>query len=377
MKIVYVSASIVPSRTANSVHVMKMCAALAAVGHDIVLLTRARHCRRHADQDDFSSYAVERNFRIKKLPFPPVKGGRLLFGWAIRRVLQKEDPHLVYGRYVTGCSIAARRGYPVVYEAHVPIWYRSRPEQRNCRALMNNGCFRRMIVISDKLKRAYLDYGMLDENRIVVAHDAADEVMNGKEIANLAGRTGVLQVGYAGHLYDGKGMEVVEAIASKLPDVDFHIVGGMPEDVAKWEKRIISPNVTFHGYVNHARISEFIRAFDVCLLPNQKVVLAHGVSPSRQQYKNIGGYTSPLKMFEYMAHAKAIVASDLPVLREVLNDSNALLVDPEDHEGWCAAISKLNDVNLRSKLGNRAHSDFKSTYTWRQRAKKVLADINL
>ena len=76
-------------------------------------------------------------------------------------------------------------------------------------------------------------------------------------------------------------------------------------------------------------------------------------------------------MFEYMAHKKAIISSDLPVLREVLNETNSILVNPENSIEWIEAIKKLKDENLREKLSNQALSDFEK-YTWKNRVKEVL-----
>jgi glycosyltransferase involved in cell wall biosynthesis len=82
---------------------------------------------------------------------------------------------------------------------------------------------------------------------------------------------------------------------------------------------------------------------------------------------------SPLKLFEYMSAGKPIVASDLPVLREVLDEANAVLVDPEDADAWARALESLRDAGLRERLGVRARRDFLERHTWDIRARKVLA----
>jgi glycosyltransferase involved in cell wall biosynthesis len=84
---------------------------------------------------------------------------------------------------------------------------------------------------------------------------------------------------------------------------------------------------------------------------------------------------SPLKIFECMAHAKPIVSSDLPVLREVLTDEvNALLCDPDDIESWVNAIERLRkDQDLRARLAERARLDFDTNYSWAKRADKIAA----
>jgi glycosyltransferase involved in cell wall biosynthesis len=118
-------------------------------------------------------------------------------------------------------------------------------------------------------------------------------------------------------------------------------------------------------------VSGYLREFDVCLLPNQRKVFAHG---AKEGGIDIGAYTSPLKMFEYMAHAKPIIASNLPVIREILNEENSLLVGCDDFEAWARAIRQLSSPELRGQLGKRAYRDFEQRYTWSARAASVLAD---
>jgi glycosyltransferase involved in cell wall biosynthesis len=83
-------------------------------------------------------------------------------------------------------------------------------------------------------------------------------------------------------------------------------------------------------------------------------------------------YTSPLKLFEYMASGRPIVASDLPVLREILSDGeNALLCPPDSVEAFTAAIRRLRDEpGLGARLAEQAWRDVQ-TYSWDERARRV------
>ncbi len=87
---------------------------------------------------------------------------------------------------------------------------------------------------------------------------------------------------------------------------------------------------------------------------------------------NIGSFTSPLKLFEYMAYGKAIVASDLPVLREVLNDQLAILVRPRDFDGWKEAIRKFCSASKRKQLGAAARRELEAKYSWKTRMENIL-----
>ena len=86
---------------------------------------------------------------------------------------------------------------------------------------------------------------------------------------------------------------------------------------------------------------------------------------------------SPLKVFSYMAAGKPILCSDLPVLREVIEDGrNGILVPPDDPDAWAIALQRLlGDPALREKLGSTARADFLAHHTWSQRAVRVLGQV--
>src|SRR5690606_33368021 len=81
---------------------------------------------------------------------------------------------------------------------------------------------------------------------------------------------------------------------------------------------------------------------------------------------------SPLKIFEYMASGTAMVVSDFPVLREVLNEDIAEIVDPTYVEAWIRSLDRLKDPAARERLAANAYREFTARYTWEARAEHVL-----
>lgn len=368
MKIVYISNSIIPSRTANSIHVMKMCQAFTDNGHEVVLLT-PEHKEKYEKEvaDIYEFYDVRGGFRVVKLGIPKIRVRSLVYTFNILKQLFIHRPELVYGRYDHGCYISSMAGFKTIVESHDPK--RGRGDRRFYKLLKSKN-LEKVVVISQALKDQFILDGNLSEGKVQVAHDGADEVDDFETKVELDGKKNNLKIGYVGHLYQGKGMEVVEMVADKVSEnVEFHIIGGLEKDIKYWKYKMHSNNVYFYGFVPQTKISGYINALDICILPNQKVV--YGYRENNGRGGNIGDFTSPLKMFEYMAHRKPIIASDLPVLKEVLNDDIAVFAGPEDENEWIDAINQLKDKELREEISRKAFTVFKN-YTWRNRANKVI-----
>jgi glycosyltransferase involved in cell wall biosynthesis len=172
-------------------------------------------------------------------------------------------------------------------------------------------------------------------------------------------------VAYAGHLYAWKGVDVLVNALALVPDARGLIVGGhaAEPDIARLKELArqlgIGDRVTFTGMVEPARVAEHLAAARVLVLPNPESAISTL-------------FTSPLKLFEYMAAGRAIAASDLPSIREILTDGeNALLVKPGDPNALAAAIRTLiNDDDLAQRLARAARTDV-TRYTWTRRAERL------
>ena len=373
MKIIYISNSIIPSRTANSIHVMKMCQAFAENGHEVVLLAPNRKHEYEANVEDiYQYYGVKENFKLKKLPHPSIRGGVYIYALFVFIYILLNRAELVYGRFLHGCYLASLAHPNIVFESHAPIFERNNIQFKLFKRLIKRKSFKKLVVISQALKQVYLDNGYLSDDQILVAHDGADKPKDLITKAELKGNQSNVHVGYVGHLYQGKGVEVIANIAADLPsNISVHIIGGLEKDIQYWQKKISHENIHFYGFIPQSEVWKYLNALDICLLPNQKVVHSYGTDHKGQ---NISDYTSPLKMFDYMAHGKAIISSDLPVLREVLNENNSMLVTPEEVDEWITAIKYLETVDNRSALAEQAYFDF-YVYSWSNRAQNILLKL--
>jgi glycosyltransferase involved in cell wall biosynthesis len=123
------------------------------------------------------------------------------------------------------------------------------------------------------------------------------------------------------------------------------------------------------GFVDNSNLPERLASADVLLMPYQRRVMVSGGKLDTARWM------SPLKMFEYLAMRRAIVASDLDVLREVLDERVAILAVPDDSSAWIAALNRLaGDIGLRNSLSETAAS-IATHYTWQARIRRMLDGI--
>jgi len=373
MKIACFASSFLPSLAANSIQVMRMCEAFAENGHQVELFAR-RGLPALSNDQLLADYGIKKEFGINLVEAPSrwFVGG-MLYGWRAARSLKRLyfKPDLLYGRNIYALLFSALTGIDFCYEAHAAPYNPGRKAiERLLLALP--GC-RRLVVINNALRDWYLlNFPELARNHrpdIVVAPDGASSPNRSAPPAPTASAKTV--IGYAGGLYPGKGIERIAAVAAAMPEFSFMIAGGTSDEVANWQKRC-GTNVAFNGYLQPAAVENFLSGCDILLAPYQ-----NRVTTTPQGAGDIAPWMSPLKIFEYMASNRPIIASRLPAIEEILCDNhNALLVAPEDTGAWCAAICRLAASKiLRQTLADQASADLTSSYTWKTRAQKVVPTL--
>ncbi|MCB9094300.1 MAG: glycosyltransferase [Halobacteriovoraceae bacterium] len=392
MKILYISKSVVPSRLADSINIMKMANGLMANAHAVKVVVPDYHGHKEEETTCVNTfYCVSPNLKVKKisvfpkfldkflnslLKSPLVAMGfrfytKTLFSFALVRIILLENPDLVYCRFLPGAIIANCLGKKVILESHAPFEHFGFISRIILKLLFSSKYFLGSVVITKPLKESWLKgFGEI-KDKILVASDASDipEKNSFKIKLELQGNYS-FNLGYAGHLYPGRGVELIFELAKRQREFGFHIWGGNPNDVKYWiEKSCDIENFIVYGFVQPAQISQYHALVDVLLAPYQNEISVEGGGQT-----NTYQYMSPMKVFEYMAAEKAIICSDIPVLREVLNDrENCFLCPTNNVDIWEKTVVKLlDDKNLRLSIAKKAFQDLSLKYTWKSRAEKVL-----
>lgn len=378
MNIAYVIAFKIPARAANNIHVMKMCSALVNAGAQVTLVAPQSSDIEPGIDNIYKHYGVPENFTIKKIPvrFKHIqKIGNFLCNFQIAKFAAKNNFDCIFCRNLFICFfLAVFFRKPFIYEHHAAF----RPNSISdlfFRTFCKSKYLKRFIVVTEALRQHYMSQYGLDEKLFYIAPDGADALPESVAPAELNVKSqGMFHVGYIGHLYKGRGIELIGSMAVACPFAFFHIIGGTEDDIAYWraEYKDIN-NIHFYGYIPHFQTVSYGVCMDALIAPYQSVV---HIASSAKNGDNTANWMSPLKIFEYMALGKPIICSDMPVLREVLtNRVNGIMCPPEDARAWSEAIKKLYDSKeLATALGAKALTEF-NRYTWNARAKNIMKDV--
>jgi len=376
MIVACISASRVPSTTANSMQVMKACQAISQLGHEVHLfLPRFKHHLKNTDLASF--YGLKTQFSIEWLS-SRLSLNRYDFAFQAARKARQLKADISYVWLIQAGIFSLLANLPVIIELHGP------PEGK-----FGPSLFRLFQKIPGKKRLLPITHALAGQLHERFNIDLNDQHLlqmspNGVDMAcytNLpeptAARTllkmpSTLTVGYTGHLYPGRGMSLLTELARCFPSITFLWVGGRQQDINFWRERLASENIgniILTGFVENSQLPLFQAAADILLMPYERVITGSSGG-------NSTAYASPMKMFEYMACKRAIISSDLPVIREVLNPSNAILCPPEDIDAWSQALGNLiYDEEKRNSLAAQAWLDIQQ-YTWLERARKALQGFN-
>lgn len=365
MKLVYLANIRLPTEKANGVQIMKMCEAFARAGVDVELVVPRR--RTHINEDPFVYYGVEENFSLRKLPTIDLVGTIPRLGFWVESVvfslfsllyLWKHSADVIYSRNNIELYFLSFLKERLYWEPHVGSW---------------NFVVRRVlkkvegvIAINQGGKDYFAERGV-DRTDIIVAHDAVDlddfdvEVSREEARERLGLPQGKKIAMYIGLFDEWKGYKVLLKAAADLEKAGILVVmvGGREEQVERL--KVEYPHVHFTGYRPYTELPINQRAADVLVIPNSA---KSTVSTT---------FTSPLKLFAYMASGRPIVAADLPSMREVLSDGeNAVMFEPDNPDALGAAIQKvLTDTSLAQRISRQALENVQE-YTWQKRAQNIL-----
>jgi len=393
VKLVYLTNARLPTEKAHGYQICKMCEAFVQNGVEVVSMHPSRR-QPHPGlrgQSVFDYYGIKRSFAVRTLPnldvvvlnrfisdrfFTPIFFAHaLLWGLYAALLARREKADFYYTRDSDIAYWLAWLGLPTVYEAHVVP---KRAQRLLLRRVARSPALQIVVTLTSFIREGLVRLAFPSEKMIVLP-DGVDllpfENLPSKEEcrARLTLPQDSAIIGYIGRFRSmemEKGIpELVKAMAL-MPSVDGQellllCVGGpmgpVPGYLRLAEKLgVRTARLKFIDRVPNAEVPYWIRAGDVVTIP--------------WPWTEFSAYfTSPLKLFEYMAAGVPIVASDLPSLREVLEHrDNAWLVKPGDAKALAEAINNvLTDPKSSAAMAARAREKV-IDFTWTRRAQKIV-----
>ena len=378
-RVLYSAFDVVPSPKGASTHVAHFVSGLTGAGHEVTLVTpRAPGT---ADAEEFHG---ARHLRVGTPGAGNFLARALEFGEAVAAIAERDGPFDVvhYRSLWSGLPLLLardRRRWRTVFEVNslsaveLPFHY---PRLRGTGTLDRVRALERItlgesdaIVCVSRVTRAYLAGLGVDATKIHVIPNGVDaDAFAAPPLAPLDGRVPVAL--YVGTLADWQGLStLVEAMPRVLArrPLRLRIVGRgrsrQRKDVARRIRKLgLEEQVHVEPAVPHHEVPALIAAADVALAP-----LAY-------DERNVVQGCCPLKLLEYMACGRPIVASNLPVVRELVReDRDALLVPPGAPDALAAAVLRLlDDRRLRERLGERAARRARALFTWRRAQDRLL-----
>ncbi|HZO25936.1 MAG TPA: glycosyltransferase family 4 protein [Chloroflexota bacterium] len=409
MRILYLGSTDLPQTKARAIQIVHTCHALARAGADVTLAVGRRGrggSSRALREYGLAPHPRLRLLRLPILRIPPTAPSRVLAQFtrvwqlsylaglaaALPFELAWRRPDIVFARDLRIARLAAGPAHAIgarlVFEVHGLPSYEvthgagranlPRTEIARLRAL-EDAVFERadqIVTITECARQILIDGYGVPAGRVRTVADGttvADGVAPTPDPSPVRGRGEAdsrPSIYYVGQLYPWKGAGLVIDVAARVPEANVVIVGGQtnwtrddPEIAALADRARdlgVAERVELRGHVPYDRVPDALAAATVALLPLPDEPVARL-------------FTSPLKLFDYMAAGVPIVASDLPALREVLrHEENALLARPGDPEAFADAVRRLlADNELAVRLGRQARADV-AGYSWDARATALL-----
>ena len=366
------------SKDGQYVHLDELTQALRALGHEIILVGPAA-----IEREEFGAEAGIVAYLKRCLPrrlYETLELSYSLWAYArLRRAIRRHKPDCIYERYnlfqVAGAWGRRMYGLPMLLEVNAPLL----EERQEYGGLSSIGLARwsqnyvwqtadYLLPVTEVLA-GYLRRAGVPDSRIVVIPNGANlarfERTGDRKVAKRRlGLEGRLVLGFTGFLREWHGLErVIEMIAREGDPTGFHflLVGDGParKSLEGLAQRLgVEGSMTITGIVPRDEVASYVVAFDVALQP--------AVVP----------YASPLKLFEYMVLGCAIVAPDMPNLREILVDTQtALLFDPASPDSFFRVVSRVcADAGLRERIGEGAARTIRERgLTWEKNAERVVS----
>ena len=369
MRICYLANTAIPSTTASAIQIIKMCESFSKLNNEVLLVTTNT-----SNKKVFDYYGVKSRFQITKLKkYNKFPLGLKYYLFSLSSIIESLNfkPDIYITRNFFTSFLLTILGKKNILELHHGI----EEESRIVRFIVKNLNFfnykslLKLVAITDGVKQYYQKKFNIKSKKIIVAPSGTS--IENKFFNNTLKNKKKLSIGYFGSLYKSRGVDLILKL-SKIDRENRYYIYGNLRNYKNIKNKFYGQNLFLNDYLPYKMVSKNISKMDVLLMPYQEKIVAAG------NFGNIIDFTSPLKLFDYLACGKIIISSQVKVLEEILKEKkNVIFIKNFNNPySWKKEISKIKYLHDKRLIISRNNFKMSKNYKLKERAKKILDSLN-
>ena len=369
MKICYLANTAVPSTTASAIQIIKMCESFSKLKHEVLLITSNA-----SDKKVFDFYGVKSKFEIKKLKkYNKFPLGLKYYLFSLSSIIESLNfkPDVYITRNFFTSFLLTVIGKKNILELHHGIEIEGRIVRFIVKNInfFNYKCLIKLVAITNSVKNYYQKKFRINANKIIVAPSGTS--IENKFFNNVLKNKKKLNIGYFGSLYKSRGVDLILKL-SRIDSENKYFIFGNLKNYKNIKNKYHNHNLHLNDYLPYKSVSKNILKMDVLLMPYQEKIVAAG------NVGNIIDFTSPLKLFDYMACGKIIISSKIKVLEEILKEKkNVIFIKNFNNAyAWKKEIQKMKFLNDKRFIISQNNFKMSKNYKLKERAKRILDSLN-
>ncbi len=345
-----------PNTSAYSIHVVKMCDAFSKFSSINLYVPSSKYSLNKIK----NYYNLKNKFNLKCIFKKKIKINFINKIYFSLKILNQEKRkknvnHLYVSRSIIFAIISSILGKKTILEIH-----------HNLTGLTKILFYvLKFFGLINGLKYIFIHKNLIEifkvkKNDYICLDDAVDinDFKNFKKTKKLK-KTCV----YVGSFHSGKGIELIQKISRKLPNIGFHLYG----DKTFLNNYNSQKNIKIFGHIKYKNIPKILSNYTIALMPYGDFI------SGRIKKVNLANYISPLKMFDYLASPNIILASNLNVYKHILkHKKNSILIKNSNIKLWCDWINKIFQSSKKYEYIRKNAFFTARNYTWHERAKKII-----
>ncbi len=318
-KINYIHFSSIPSTLPSSLQVIKTCENLSKNNYNVTLIKPGTGIKNISIK---KYYGIKHEIKFKEFrsikSFPQGFKFYLYCIYCLLFVLRNENSITISRSYFI-CYLLLLFRQKVILEIHHDTEGESRVTKFILKYLnfLNNRNLMNIVAVTNSVKNLFVNKYNVKYEKITVLPSGSSIRINFKPNLNFNKR---MKIGYFGSISPSKGINTIIKLSKIDKNNDYFIYGGQKSEIEKLKKKNYNKNLHFNENIPYVNLPNVMLKMDILTIPYTKLIKSAG------EVDDISKFTSPLKLFDYLAVGKIIISSDLKVLREVIDSKNAIFI---------------------------------------------------